>query len=158
MLTFTEICLNITQVAGLKKYSPSVNKNVVHVLEDYKILNAKEANTQTYASYSQTATPYTLLKGRKAEHFTIDGVLCKADPTSVATFLATLAAGRNYNTLYNAFLPCSILTCTANDNHTEIPIDSKWMVEKFVISRSVQRRMAILFTLDILKYYQEVPG
>ena len=155
MLTFTEKCLNITMTNGCKHYKSITDDGVVHVLETVKISDVRVANAESTPSYSQTNVPYSFLKGRKAEVVTIDGVLCQANPTAISALLATLH-GRNLPTLYNVFLPCSVLICTNNENHTEIPVGSQWMVQTFSISRTATRRGVILFNLKLMRYYQEI--
>jgi hypothetical protein len=152
MLVFTEKCLNITMINGLKKYNPT-SAGITHNLQSAKITNKREINSQSYPSFTQESNPYTHVKGRKTETYTIDGVLCKV--IDVTSFLAGFTA-RNVNTLYNVFLPCSIITCTDNTDHPEIPLGTEWIVETFTITRSSQRRSVILFNLVISRYLPAV--
>ena len=152
MLVFTERCLNITQVNGLKKYDPDAS-GYTHTLETVKIVNTRAINSTSYPSYTQDSCPYTHVAGRKAETFTIDGVLCEV--TKVAPLLDSIT-NRNVNTLYNVFLPCSILTVSENTDHGEFPLGTDWIVESFTISRTSQRRSVILFSLVVSRYYEAI--
>ena len=152
MLQFTEKLLSITMIDGLKQYV-SPEQGIVHEIQVSKITDTRAANSESYPSYTQTASPYTHVKGRKAEQYKIEGPLCQV--TEVDDFLENTSS-RKLNTLYNVFLPCSILICSSNTDHGEIPRGSEWMVESFEISRSVAKRTTILYSLVLTRVYQEI--
>lgn len=155
MITFGEQCLSLTQEDGLKKYAETVS-GPVHVLKVDKIVDNRTLNIESFPSYVQDIFPYSHVKGRKVESITIDGPLCEANAKAVADFLEEYIPYRRLNTLYNVFLPCSILTCSDPGDHPEIGDGTKWMVQSFTVSRSVSRRSIILYTLKLIKYYTEV--
>lgn len=165
MIGFSETFFRITMVNGLKQYLPDHDTFFTAYFQVSKITNVRELNSESYPSYSQTEKPYTHVKGRKFEQYKIEGPLCRSNEAS--EFLSkycstgTIDYGhggrtRSVNRLYNVFLPCSIIICDYNDGHEEIPINSKWIVERFEITRSVAKRQVIFYSLTLSRIYQEL--
>lgn len=154
MITFTENFLNITMQhngeVGHKGYNTTAG--ATHTLKVYTINDTKQIYKIGGSSYSQTVTPYSVTMGKEPDILKIEGKLCRVD--EVDTYIAPLASHRNLNTIYNVFLPCSILTGSSAVCPEAI---GNWMVDIFKIKRSLQQRDNIMFELVLLKWYGGLP-
>jgi len=151
--TFIEHVLNITMDNGHKKYNESEMPTCSHTVDVTLSLNTRQVNKQTIDSYSQTVAPQSIVLGYQPETVKLEGVLCHI--ADVEDLLAKTAPYRAINTLYNKFLPCSILVC----NNSDVPelingSPNKWLVDMFKIKRSKQKPDLILFELILMRWYK----
>lgn len=120
-----------------------------HTIYVYNITETKQIKKQGISSYSQTVIPQTILQGRQPDTIKIEGKLCKV--SEVTQYLNALSGYRSVNTLYNVFLPCSILIGSS----TNCPeINGNWIVDTFKIKRNLQKRDLVLFELVLNKWYE----
>ena len=155
--TFIEHVLNITMDNGHKKYNES--EMCSHTVDVTLSSNTRQVNKQTIDSYSQTVAPQTTVLGYQPETVKLEGVLCHI--ADVEDLLAETAPYRAINTLYNKFLPCSILECEDSDiPELQVKISSeccckpRWLVDMFKIKRSKQKPDLILFELILMRWYK----
>lgn len=127
-----------------------------HQLKVYNISNKRNAYREGQASYNQTTTPTSELMGKEPDVITIEGPLCYIDPTgvTVSNYLGTIS-NHNVNTLYNAFIPCSILAATST---VSPDINGNWIVYTFKIKRNTQKRSIVTFELVLYKWYGALPS
>ena len=155
-ITLTEQFLNITMnyggLSGNKGYD--VINGASHTIYIYSITDTRQIVTQGISSYSQTVAPMSLIRGRQPDILKIEGKLCHID--KVSTYLSPLGAYRNLNTIYNVFLPCSIVTGTSDGECPEI--EGSWLVDTFKVKRSLEKRKLVLFELVLYKWYGSLPG
>lgn len=151
MITFVEEFLHITMTyqgkVGYKGFDRTTGNT--HHINMYNISDKRNISKRGISSYSQTVTPITIIDGKNPDTITLEGPLCHID--GFQEFLGNIG-DRKLNTLYNVFLPCSILTATS----TTCPDISgkKWMVDTFKIKRnSSQKRPIIVFELILLRWY-----
>ena len=160
--TFTEYALNITMANGHKEYNEA--KICSHTVDVTLSSNTRQVNKQTIDSYSQTVAPQSIVLGYQPETVKLEGVLCHI--ADVEDLLAETAPYRAINTLYNKFLPCSILECEDSDiPELQVKISSeccccccqskpRWLVDMFKIKRSKQKPDLILFELILMRWYK----
>jgi len=165
--TFTEYALNITMANGHKEYNEtkicSGCNCLTHTVDVTLSSNTRQVNKQTIDSYSQTVAPQTTVLGYQPETVKLEGVLCHI--ADVEDLLAETAPYRAINTLYNKFLPCSILECEDSDiPELQVKISSeccccccqskpRWLVDMFKIKRSKQKPDLILFEMVLMRWY-----
>jgi len=153
-ITITEKFLSITMehdgYTGWKGYD--YTDGATHEVNASIYILSREVESKSIPSYSQTVAPISYTMGKKPEKIKIEGPLCLV--TNVSTYISQFAAHRNLNTIYNVFLPCSIVTveCTYNS-----AISGFWIVESFKIKRDVKNREWIFFELVVDKWYA-TPG
>ena len=160
MITFTETFLSITMEAlpgkiGYKGFGHATG--ATHQLKVYNISNKRNVYREGQASYSQTTTPTSELIGREPDIITIDGPLCYLDSTGtmVSNYLGSIS-NHNVNTLYNAFIPCSILAATST---VSPDVSGKnWIVSTFKIKRNTQKRSIVMFELVLYRWYGALPS
>ena len=153
-ITFTERFLSITMTyegkSGYKGYQGESGDT--HTIKVYTISETKQIKKQGIASYSQDAVPMSNLLGKQPDILKIEGKLCMV--SEVNEYLATLTH-RPVNALYNAFLPCSIVTASS----TVAPeANGNWMVDMFKIKRNLQKRDIVAFELILYRWYGPLPG
>ena len=153
--TFTEYVLNITMANGHKKYNET--KICSHTVDVTLSSNTRQVNKQTIDSYSQTTAPQSIVLGYQPEIVKLEGILCHI--ADVENLLAETAHCRAINTLYNKFLPCSILECEDSDiPELQVKIECcckpRWLVDMFKIKRSKQKPDLILFELILMRWYK----
>lgn len=154
--TFTEYALNITMANGHKKYNET--EICSHTVDVTLSSNTRQVNKQTIDSYSQTTAPQSIVLGYQPEIVKLEGILCHI--ADVENLLAETAHCRAINTLYNKFLPCSILECEDSDiPELQVKISSeccckpRWLVDMFKIKRSKQKPDLILFEMVLMRWY-----
>lgn len=125
-----------------------------HNLPVYTISDTRQIYKIGGSSYSQTVTPYSTILGKQPDVVKIEGKLCRVD--EVDAYIAPIASHRKLNTIYNLFLPCSILMATS----TTCPevSGSYWFVDVFKIKRDLQHRDIILYELILMKWYGGLPA
>jgi hypothetical protein len=153
MAVITEQFLNITMSyggqTGNKGYAVKSGSTINVGI--YQTTNNRSINQQVTSSYSQTTVPIIVNYGRKADVANISGKLCNFD--DFTTFLSGITT-HNRNTLYNTFLPCTIVNISGDD----VPdLAGNWMVDTFKIKRNIQKRDIIEFELGLVKWYESVP-
>lgn len=142
---FLKITMNYHGESGHKGYqSEGGNTHTIHV---YNITETRQIKKIGVSSYSQTTTPISTITGKQPDVVKIEGKLCMVK--DVTTYLAGIS-GRACNTLFNVFLPCSILTGSSS----ECPeINGEWIVDTFKIKRNLQKRDIVAFELILYKWY-----
>jgi len=155
--TFVEYTLDITMAYngqnGHKGYQKTAR--CTHTIDASLSSNTRQINKQTIDSYSQTIAPQSTILGYQPEVVKLEGVLCHID--DVEDMLAQTAGHRVINTLYNKFLPCSILWCNSSDI-PELMVGQPrskgyWLVDMFKIKRSKQKPDLILYELILTRWY-----
>lgn len=150
-LTITEQFLNITMehdgYIGWKGYD--YIDGASHELDATIRVLSTEVESQSNPSYSQSSTPISYVLGKKPDKIKIEGPLCKVD--EVDDYLSSISSHRNLNTIYNVFLPCSIITIS------DASYGGLWIVDTFKIKRDTKNREWILFELIVDKWYK-TPG
>ena len=156
MITFAERFLSITMSyegkSGYKGYQGETG--ATQTIKVYTITETKQIKKQGVSAYGQSAIPTSNILGKQPDIVKIEGKLCTVD--EIDTYLANLAPYRTVNTIYNAFLPCSILYATSS-NCPEVA-GQYWLVDMFKIKRNLQKREHILFELVLYKWYGDLPG
>lgn len=151
--TFTEYALNITMTKDGQNGHKGYNETEIcsHTVDVTLSSNTRQVNKQTIESYSQTIAPQSIVLGYQPETVKIEGILCHV--ADVENLLAETAHCRAVNTLYNKFLPCSILECQSSDvPELEMGIQHKWLVDMFKIKRSKQKPDLILFEMVLMRW------
>lgn len=151
--TFTEYALNITMTKDGQNGHKGYNETEIcsHTVDVTLSSNTRQVNKQTIESYSQTIAPQSIVLGYQPETVKIEGILCHV--ADVENLLAETAHCRAVNTLYNKFLPCSILVCQSSDvPELEMGIQHKWLVDMFKIKRSKQKPDLILFEMVLMRW------
>ena len=158
MITFTEYFLNITMTHNSQNGHKGYNTvaRATHTLPVYTISDTKQIYKIGGSSYSQTVTPYSVTMGKEPETIKIEGKLCRV--SEVNTYLTPLAAHRKVNTIYNVFLPCSILQASSTTCPELMIGDALWLVDIFKVKRDLQHREWILYELALLKWYGGLPS
>lgn len=152
MITFTEIFLNITMEydakVGYKGYD--IATGATHELDPTISVLTKEVSKQSTPSYSQTTVPITIIFGANPTKVKLEGTLCKV--SEVSSYLNGFARHRAVNSLYNVFIPCSILHVDSSSPYnTEIEtLGSYWIVDTFKIKRNAQKRDLIQYELILM--------
>ena len=152
--TFTEYALNITMAKDGQNGHKGYNETKIcsHTVDVTLSSNTRQVNKQTIDSYSQTTAPQSIVLGYQPEIVKLEGILCHI--ADVENLLAETAHCRAVNTLYNKFLPCSILECQSSDvPELEMGIQHKWLVDMFKIKRSKQKPDLILFEMVLMRWY-----
>ena len=152
--TFTEYALNITMAKDGQNGHKGYNETEIcsHTVDVTLSSNTRQVNKQTIDSYSQTTAPQSIVLGYQPEIVKLEGILCHI--ADVEDLLAETAHCRAVNTLYNKFLPCSILECQSSDvPELEMGIQHKWLVDMFKIKRSKQKPDLILFEMVLMRWY-----
>ena len=153
--TFVEYTLDITMTYngqnGHKGYQKT--PRCTHTIDASLSSNTRQINKQTIDSYSQTIAPQSTILGYQPETVKIEGILCHV--ADVENLLAETAHCRAVNTLYNKFLPCSILVCQSSDVPELVTWSSpnKWLVDMSKIKRSKQKPDLILFEMVLMRWY-----
>ena len=164
--TFTEYALNITMAKDGQNGHKGYNETEIcsHTVDVTLSSNTRQVNKQTIDSYSQTTAPQSIVLGYQPETVKLEGILCHI--ADVEDLLAETAHCRAINTLYNKFLPCSILECEDSDiPELQVKISSeccccccqskpRWLVDMFKIKRSKQKPDLILFELILMRWYK----
>lgn len=163
MITLAEKFLNMTMVHngenGHKGFD--ILDGATHTIKVYTISDTRAIYKQGISSYSQSVVPTSVTLGREPDIIKIEGKLCRVDEVYDTNgniksngFLSYLSSHRNLNTIYNVFLPCSIVTASS----TVAPeANGNWMVDMFKVKRNLQKRDLILFELVLIKWYGALP-
>lgn len=153
--TFTEYALNITMTKDGQNGHKGYNETEIcsHTVDVTLSSNTRQVNKQTIESYSQTIAPQSIVLGYQPETVKLEGILCHI--ADVENLLTETAHCRAINTLYNKFLPCSILVCQSSDVPELVTWSSpnKWLVDMFKIKRSKQKPDLILFEMVLMRWY-----
>ena len=153
--TFTEYALNITMAKDGQNGHKGYNETEIcsHTVDVTLSSNTRQVNKQTIDSYSQTIAPQLIVLGYQPETVKVEGILCHI--ADVENLLTETAHCRAINTLYNKFLPCSILVCSNSDVPELVTWSSpnKWLVDMFKIKRSKQKPDLILFEMVLMRWY-----
>lgn len=139
---FLSITMNYNGEWGHKGYGNEGGSTIP--IDVYSINKIKQVSKDGHSSYSQTVTPISVLKGRKPDRLQIEGKLCLVH--DVNSYLGMIG-NRNFNTLYNVFLPCSILLGYGD-------CGGEWIVETFKIKRTSQKRDIVGFELILQRWYE----
>ena len=145
---------------GHKGYA--VESGATHTIKVYNITETRQVYSQGISSYSQTVTPMSVTLGREPDIVKIEGKLCQVNEVYNANgtikaggFLSYLSSYRNLNTIYNVFLPCSIVEATSTVSPN---VNGKWLVDLFKVKRNLQKRDLILFELTLCRWYGDLPS
>lgn len=142
--------MNYNGQSGHKGYQGATGNT--HTIKVYSITDTRQLKKLGVSSYSQTSTPMSVILGKQPDVIKIEGKLCMV--SEVETYLAGLSH-RPCNTLFNVFLPCSIVSATSS----ECPeANGNWLVDTFKIKRNLQKRDIVSFELVLYKWYAALPG